>query len=83
MTSLPSVSLPVSLSLSLSLSLSHRALLTHNIGSAFALPKFHKKIEAMVKNQALIITKIDALNKGQNMHIFFLLTHDWLFCVDV
>ena len=42
MTSLPSISLSLSLSLcislSLSLSLSHRAYLTHNIGSAFALP---------------------------------------------
>ena len=36
MTSLPSISL--SLSVSLSLSLSHRAYLTHNIGSASALP---------------------------------------------
>ena len=36
-TSLPSHSLP-SLSLSLSLSLSHRKYLTHNIGSASALP---------------------------------------------
>ena len=35
-TSLPSLS--VSLSLSLSLSLSHRKYLTHNIGSASALP---------------------------------------------
>ena len=42
MTSLPSISLSLSLSLylslSLSLSLSHRAYLTHNIGSASALP---------------------------------------------
>ena len=39
-TSLPSLSLSlsVSLSLSLSLSLSHRKYLTHNIGSASALP---------------------------------------------
>ena len=38
MTSLPSISLSLSLSVSLSLSLSHRAYLTHNIGSASALP---------------------------------------------
>ena len=37
-TSLPSFSPCISLSLSLSLSLSHRAHLTHNIGSASALP---------------------------------------------
>ena len=37
-TSLPSFSLSLSVSLSLSLSLSHRMYLTHNIGSAFALP---------------------------------------------
>ena len=44
-TSLPSfslsLSLSVSLSLSLSLSLSHRKYLTHNIGSASALPIIH------------------------------------------
>ena len=38
MTSLPSISFSLSLSVSLSLSLSHRAYLTHNIGSASALP---------------------------------------------
>ena len=38
MTSLPSLSLSLSLYLSLSLSLSHRKYLTHNIGSASALP---------------------------------------------
>ena len=37
-TSLPSLSLSLSVSLSLSLSLSHRKYLTHNIGSASALP---------------------------------------------
>ena len=37
-TSLPSLSLSLSLSVSLSLSLSHRKYLTHNIGSASALP---------------------------------------------
>ena len=37
-TSLPSLSLSLYLSLSLSLSLSHRKYLTHNIGSASALP---------------------------------------------
>ena len=37
-TSLPSFSLCISVSLSLSLSLSHRMYLTHNIGSASALP---------------------------------------------
>ena len=37
-TSLPSLSVCISLSLSLSLSLSHRKYLTHNIGSASALP---------------------------------------------
>ena len=37
-TSLPSFSLSLSLSLSVSLSLSHRMYLTHNIGSASALP---------------------------------------------
>ena len=37
-TSLPSFSLSLSLSLYLSLSLSHRMYLTHNIGSASALP---------------------------------------------
>ena len=42
-TSLPSLSLSLSvcISLSLSLSLSHRKYLTHNIGSASALPKIH------------------------------------------
>ena len=38
MMSLPSISLSLSVSLSLSLSLSHRAYLTHIIGSASALP---------------------------------------------
>ena len=44
-TSLPSFSLSLSLciSLSLSLSLSHRMYLTHNIGSASALPIINKK----------------------------------------
>ena len=37
-TSLPSISLSLSLCISLSLSLSHRMYLTHNIGSASALP---------------------------------------------
>ena len=41
-TSLPSFSLSLSLSLSLSVSLSHRMYLTHNIGSASALPIIHK-----------------------------------------
>ena len=46
MTSLPSISL----SLSLSLSLSHRKYLTHNIGSASALPIMlpHENIRARI-----------------------------------
>ena len=45
MTSLPSISL--SLSLCISLSLSHRAYLTHNIGSASALPIIIGSAEAL------------------------------------
>ena len=41
-TSLPSLSVCLYLSLSLSLSLSHRKYLTHNIGSASALPIIHR-----------------------------------------
>ena len=43
-TSLPSLSLSLSLYLSLSLSLSHRKYLTHNIGSASALPIIYRLV---------------------------------------
>ena len=53
-TSLPSLSLSLSLSLSVSLSLSHRKYLTHNIGSASALPI----IEHYVSTQKLGLFEI-------------------------
>ena len=61
-TSLPSLSLSFSLSLSLSvslsLSLSHRKYLTHNIGSASALPIIEKKNGCQQDKHVLVRTTL-------------------------
>ena len=53
-TSLPSISL--SLSLSVSLSLSHQKYLTHNIGSASALPIISTQISGEATARVFVIT---------------------------
>ena len=44
---------------------------------------YTQRLKPRWKNQALITAKIDTLNKGQNMHMFFLWTRDWSFGADV
>ena len=68
MTSLPSISLSLSLSLylslSLSLSLSHRAYLTHNIGSTSALPIISRWLQMWCSDCFYLTNEIEHLVQG-------------------
>ena len=44
---------------------------------------YTKRDRSQDGNQALITTNVYTLNTGWNILIFFLLTQDWLFCMDV